>query len=67
MVPRLLAAAASLLVEHRLWVPSSVLAARGLWGAVSAVVALGLSCSAACGIFPDEGLNACPLHGKADS
>ena len=21
-----------------------------------------LSCSAACGIFPDQGLNPCPLH-----
>ena len=27
----------------------------------------GLSCSAACGIFPDEGSNPCPLHWQADS
>ena len=28
----------------------------------SVVVARGLSCPAACGIFPDQGLNMCPLH-----
>ena len=33
----------------------------------SVVEALGLSCSAACGIFPDQGLNYCPLHWQADS
>ena len=33
----------------------------------SAVVAHGPSCSAACGIFPDRGLNPCPLHWQADS
>ena len=33
----------------------------------SVVVAHGLSCSAACGIFPDQGLNPCPLHWQADS
>ena len=33
----------------------------------SVVVAHGLSCSAACGIFPDQGLNRCPLHWQADS
>ena len=27
----------------------------------------GLSCSEACGIFPDEGLNLCLLHWRADS
>ena len=27
----------------------------------------GLRCSAACGIFPDQGLNPCPLHWQADS
>ena len=26
-----------------------------------------LSCSAACGIFLDQGLNLCPLHWQADS
>ena len=33
----------------------------------SAVVAHGPSCSAACGIFPDQGPNPCPLHWQADS
>ena len=33
----------------------------------SVVVAHGPSCSAACGIFPDQGLNPCPLHWQADS
>ena len=47
------------------WV--SVVVARGLWSTGSVVVAHGLSCSAACGIFPDQGLNPCPLHWQADS
>ena len=33
----------------------------------SVVVEHGLSCSAACGIFPDQGSNPCPLHWQADS
>ena len=33
----------------------------------SVVVAQGLSCSAACGIFPDQGSNPCPLHWQAES
>ena len=33
----------------------------------SAVVAHGPSCSTACGIFPDQGSNPCPLHWQADS
>ena len=33
----------------------------------SAVVAHGFCCSTACGIFPDQGLNSCPLHWQADS
>ena len=32
----------------------------------SAIVAHGPSCSAACGILPDQGLNPCPLHWQAD-
>ena len=31
------------------------------------IVAHGPSCSAACGIFPDQGSNPCPLHWQADS
>ena len=33
----------------------------------SAIVAHGPGRSAACGIFPDQGLNPCPLHWQADS
>ena len=33
----------------------------------SVVVVHGLSCSAACGIFLDQGSNPCPLHRQADS
>ena len=33
----------------------------------SVVVAHGPSCSAACGIFPDQGSNPCPLPQQADS
>ena len=35
--------------------------------ASSVVVAHGPSCSVACGTFPDQGLNPCPLHWHADS
>ena len=33
----------------------------------SVAVVLGLSCSATCGIFLDQGLNRSPLHCKGDS
>ena len=33
----------------------------------SAIAAHGRSCSVACGIFPDQGSNPCPLHWHADS
>ena len=57
---------------------SSRCAGLSLWGplllrgtgsrcAGSVVVAHGLSCSAACGIFPDQGSNPRPLHWQADS
>ena len=39
----------------------------GLCSAGSAAVALRLRCSVACGIFPDQGSNLCPLHQQADS
>ena len=39
--------------------------ARGL-STGSIVVVPGLSCSAACGIFPDQGWNLCLLHWQAD-
>ena len=43
-----------------------------LWSTVSrragsVIVAHRPSCSAACGIFPDQGSNPCPLHWQADS
>ena len=52
---------------QQLWRMGSVVVGRGLWSAGSVVVAHGLSCSAACGIFPDQGSNPCPLHWQADS
>ena len=50
-----LTAVASLFEEH------------GLLSAGSVAVAHRLSCSAACGILPDQGSNPCPLHWQADS
>ena len=49
-----------------LWRPL-LLRSVGSRGAGSVVVAHGPSCSAACGIFPDQGSNPCPLHWQADS
>ena len=46
---------------------ASVVAVSGLWNGGSILVAHGLSCSEACGIFPDQGLNLCPLHWQAVS
>ena len=48
-------------------VRASGVAAPRLWGTGSVVVVHGLSCSVACGIFPDQGLNSCLLHWQADS
>ena len=45
----------------------SVVAERGLKSAGSVAVVHGLSCSAACGILPDQGFNLCPLHWQVDS
>ena len=49
--------------------PSRPLSLRstGSRRAGSAVVAHGTRCSTACGIFPDQGSNPCPLHWQADS
>ena len=44
-----------------------LLQSTGFRRAGSVVVAHGPSRSAACGIFPDQGLNPCPLHWQADS
>ena len=50
------AVVASLAEEHRL---------QGMWAA--AVVAHGLSCPMACGIFLEQGLDPCPLPCQANS
>ena len=44
-----------------------LLRSTGSRHAGSVVVAQGPSCSAACGIFPDQGSKPCPLHWQADS
>ena len=49
-----------------LWRPL-LLQSTGSRCAGSVIVAHGPSCSAACGIFPDQGSNLCPLHWQADS
>ena len=66
---------AFLVVEHGLQgTRLSVVVTRGLSGCSShvlqpgsVVVVHGLSCSAACGIFLDQGLNLCLLHWQVDS
>ena len=56
----------SLVVASRLLTAvASLVAECGLTGSIVAVHRL--SCSTACGIFPDQELNLCPLHGQADS
>ena len=65
---RPLMAAASLTAEHRLWarwlqelqVAVSTARAQQSW-------LMGFTCSVACGIFPDQGLNLHPLQRQADS
>ena len=44
-----------------------LLQSTGFRRAGSVIVAHGPSCSAACGIFPDQGSNPYPLHWQADS
>ena len=44
-----------------------LLRSTGSRRAGSVVVEHGPSCSVACGIFPDQGSNPCPLHWQADS
>ena len=53
---------AGLSLPRPLWLRST-----GSSRAGSVVVAHGPSCSAACGIFPDQGSTPCPLHWQADS
>ena len=59
----LLIAVASLVAEHRLYDErASVVAAPGLQSTGLAVMLHGLSCLAAWGLFPDQGLHLCLLH-----
>ena len=59
---------ASLVMEHRLWdMQVSVVVTPSLKSTGSIAVAHGLSCSLACGIFLDQGLNLCLLHWQVDS
>ena len=44
-----------------------LLRSTGSRRASSVIVAHGPSCSVACGIFPDQGSNPCPLHWQGDS
>ena len=64
---RLPIAGASLVVEHRLGHMGSAVVAPEFWSAGLIVVAHGLSCSEACGIFLDQGSNPCLLHWQVDS
>ena len=60
----LLIVVASLLVEHRIQgAQASVVAAPEPQSVGSVTVMDKLSCSKACGIFPDQGSNPCPLAG----
>ena len=73
-VRRLLIAVASLVAEHKSsraqgsrCAGFSSCGSRALGAQASVVVVHGLSCSAACEIFPDQGSNPCPLHWQVDS
>ena len=53
----------TIVTERRLLIAvASLCGARALGSWASVVVARGLSCSTACGIFLDQGSNPCPLH-----
>ena len=54
-------------VRGPLTIMASLVGSTGSRRAGSVVVAHGPSHSAACGIFPDQGSNPCPLHWQADS
>ena len=45
----------------------SCVEAQALGVKASVVVTHGLSCPVACGVFPDQGWNPCPLHWQVDS
>ena len=54
-------------VRGPLTIAAFLVGSTGSRRAGSVVVAHGPSCSAAGGIFPDQGSNPCPLHWQADS
>ena len=56
-----------IVLRRPLTIAASLVGSTGSKRAGSVVVAHGPSCSAACGIFPDQGSNPCPLHWQADS
>ena len=56
-----------IVVRGPLTVVASPVGSTGSRRTGSEIVAHGPSCSAACGIFPDQGSNLCPLHWQADS
>ena len=56
-----------IVVHGPLTIVASLAGSTGSRHAGSVVVAHGPSCSAACGIFPKQGSNPCPLHWQADS
>ena len=60
-------ASSSVLRLLKLGQVGSVVVVPGLQSTGSIVVAHGLSCYAAYGIFTDQGLNPCLLHWQADS
>ncbi|XP_066863030.1 LOW QUALITY PROTEIN: protein FAM228A [Kogia breviceps] len=51
--------------KSKIKVPADSVSGSGRTGSVA--MAHGPSCSAACGIFLDRGMNPCPLHQQADS
>ena len=57
----------SLVVVRRLIYVISPVAEHGLQSLGSRVVACGLSCPTACGVFLDQGSNPCLLHWQMDS
>ena len=63
----LLIAVASLVAEHALGHEGFSSFRPQALSTGSVIVVLGLSCSTARGIFPDQGLNLCLLHWQADS
>ena len=68
VVHRLLIVVASLVAEQGSRCAGfSSCGTQALERRLSSCGARGLSCSMACGIFPDQGWNPCPLHWQVDS